>query len=100
MLCTASLTSKRCSSDVGLLLKQSRVPLAAPGVQQLSARRIKAFRAKLVSAICIQWQHLTQVEGVLGDICIFLLLLTAKGGPAVKLNFHSFKPRQEVSIKR
>lgn len=54
----------------------------------------------VVSAISIKCHNLTQMEQVLDDICIFLLLVTTKGGPAVKRNFKSFKSTEELRIKR
>lgn len=54
----------------------------------------------MVSAISIKCHNLTQMEQVLDDICIFLLLVTTKGGPAVKRNFKSFKSTEELRIKK
>lgn len=50
--------------------------------------------------MCVKCHNLTQVEQALDDICIFLLFVTAKGGPAVKQNFKTFKSIEELRIKR
>lgn len=54
----------------------------------------------MVSTGNVKWHELTQVEQALDNICIFLLLATAKGGPAAKQNFKSFKSTEELKIKR
>lgn len=83
-----------------LLLKQHRVPLIFPRGINIRVKRLKAFSVRVVSAICVTCPHLTQMEQVRDDTCIFLLLVTAKEGPAVKESFKSFKSTEELRIKR